>query len=841
MYTQCPDCQTAFRVTAEVLQKAAGRVRCGGCGNAFSAIDFLSESLPNSVSPAGSDSAVSASIEGLDEKSKELLQTLDELAGPKNVRIEDTGIEWRVLADNEDSESEDEDIVFEDSSVVEAISQDSDPLADSGAQTSLNLQQLVDGEMPVNERRYDDNTPLPDNFDDEENIPYSAPVEPEQRRADDDPDDSTEFDTHQIDLAMSADEDWAELLDADDDADNMPIVSAEAGEERENHQEQTDSSDSPLTTELDDANAPQTANDSALLPELAAELAGDLSDTSRTARSEIPLEVEEELAAIHSELAAGAAMISRGPAMPPTRKTDDDHTIDSTGGLGSEQLSDDVESAIELSLDDAEPDADIDTDVTDEPAADQIVGKPGDEGETAIDLSLDDSDGTDGEGGADVDMYLDDTDDVDEEADTGVIDLSEELDDEEFDFEDELTPDEEANIVEKLRESTGAFQKQIEAARAALERGEAAEYSEPVYDLDDEAEDEPKEISDDRSSNDDTQVNDTLDDRHDEDAADAPSSLETIDESADGDDSEEDVAHTLEDETDLELEDSEEDGTRDESDSDDDERDAEDDGELAAASVAKDTAQTADDILSQTMIQAGIDPSQLDSENAETIIMEGEFVRSALDEQQLAEESEALAQISDGDSLIDTYMLNKGKVRGGRRRSDPAGYAMIAGIVVLIALLAVQFMHASRSDFATYGAFNQTVGPVYRALGRPVTPEWDVKGWRFETTNGSVDEEQQVLTIVSAIGNASNKPLPYPLVHVSLTDRWEEIIGSKVLEPSEYLAGDLDPRKPVAPNDRFQAVIAIESPSAEATGFKLNVCYRTTPGRVRCATEDFKN
>ncbi|MFQ5610319.1 MAG: MJ0042-type zinc finger domain-containing protein, partial [Woeseiaceae bacterium] len=44
MFTQCPDCGTAFRVTAEVLRKAGGKVRCGGCGNAFNALAYLSES-----------------------------------------------------------------------------------------------------------------------------------------------------------------------------------------------------------------------------------------------------------------------------------------------------------------------------------------------------------------------------------------------------------------------------------------------------------------------------------------------------------------------------------------------------------------------------------------------------------------------------------------------------------------------------------------------------------------------------------------------------------------------------------------------------------------------------
>ena len=46
MYTQCPECSTAFRVTADVLKQAAGKVRCGGCGNAFNALEYLSESMP---------------------------------------------------------------------------------------------------------------------------------------------------------------------------------------------------------------------------------------------------------------------------------------------------------------------------------------------------------------------------------------------------------------------------------------------------------------------------------------------------------------------------------------------------------------------------------------------------------------------------------------------------------------------------------------------------------------------------------------------------------------------------------------------------------------------------
>jgi hypothetical protein len=238
------------------------------------------------------------------------------------------------------------------------------------------------------------------------------------------------------------------------------------------------------------------------------------------------------------------------------------------------------------------------------------------------------------------------------------------------------------------------------------------------------------------------------------------------------------------------------------------------------------------------------DPGDLFDENSadvETIIMEGDVVRGAMErEREKEKRAQALARFDNAGNLNDTYAANRA-VRGGSRSTDPVGYGMITGSTLLVLLLLVQVVHAYREELSTYDLFNQTFGPIYRMLGSPVTPEWDIKGWQFEATNGSVAEGEDVLTIFSRIGNRSEQPLPYPLVHVSLTDRWEEIIGSRVLEPNEYLAGDLDPSKPVVPGDNFTAVITVEEPSVDATGFKVNVCYRVSPGRVRCATEDFKN
>lgn len=218
----------------------------------------------------------------------------------------------------------------------------------------------------------------------------------------------------------------------------------------------------------------------------------------------------------------------------------------------------------------------------------------------------------------------------------------------------------------------------------------------------------------------------------------------------------------------------------------------------------------------------------------ETIIMEGDFVRSALEDEKLAADAEAASDlIGRAKSTFAGYMP-------AAAQSGDLRYGVVAALVVLVLLLVVQAMHQSREALATFPAFHDAAGPIYRALGQPLQPAWDITGWRFEATKGSTNEGDSELTIYSRIGNKSDTPLPYPLIGISLTDRFEETIGSRILDPADYLPTDLDPRKLVQPGNTFNAVLSIQSPSEDATGFKLNVCYRLSAGQLRCAIEDFK-
>ena len=237
MYTQCPDCSTAFRVTADVLKQAAGKVRCGGCGIAFNALEYLSEAdagssrrrrnprspvpelTPEPLATKGAPMAISA------EQSAALLKTLDELAG-SDIRIEDTGVEWRVLDDDDDDELRADDAAAA-LGVDELLDESPTPVDQFLTKTP---NQIEAGEIfeesanapaqtPVEELRFDDNTPLPDDFD----LDDASSYRPEAAAAAGaavgahsettlDAEHPRDVDDSPVDIALGDPDEWADIL-----------------------------------------------------------------------------------------------------------------------------------------------------------------------------------------------------------------------------------------------------------------------------------------------------------------------------------------------------------------------------------------------------------------------------------------------------------------------------------------------------------------------------------------------------------------------------------------------------------------------------------------------------
>jgi predicted Zn finger-like uncharacterized protein len=709
MYTQCPECATAFRVTAEVLKQAAGKVRCGGCGIAFNALDYLSEQKPSATPQPAADGTVpeltpdpgelkaGAPPKTISaEQSAALLKTLDELAG-SDIRIEDTGVEWRVLDDNEAEdvdlppETDLADALDDTGSMKWFIDESPTPVdehlsAEPGKMDAPEIFEEPAATTGGNELRFDDDTPLPDDFDfDSEPAPETKPVI-ESR------DDPADLEAAQVDLALGDPEDWEELLGE--------VVEPEIEDE-------TPESDAveALVDEVPSLRDDNTGEEP--LPDVDAQFAIqaeamgiDLSGIHEQVGQPESGEDRLEDSSIDDDLIAAAFEAEEAEARSEQEEPDEYHPDPDLEIEDEDSVEEFLEEMVEEADEDDAEDIEFELEYDDEDLAEardkELVISTDEDEKLAAELGLDDV------------------------RDDGELDVPEPL-------------------IPPLSEEEQTVNMMIDQDLLAIA------------------------VQDDEGF------------------------ASTIVQKQSGDDVPAKV--------DVEQD------------------EVPDDDELAAATGT-------------------------DSPLFETIIMEGEFIRDANEEEKLEE-----ARKKTGDPNLKSAAA--ARIEAPAKKDEPAprepiNYNMVAGLAGLGLLLLLQALHQHREALATYPVFSSSVGSIYRMIGRPVTPAWDISGWRFEATKGSTDDDDEVLTIYSRVGNKSAEPLPYPLISVSLTDRFEDIIGSKVLEPGDYLAENLDTRQPVEPGDTFSAVISIAAPDAKATGFKLNVCYRQPGGQLKCAIDDFK-
>ncbi|NIV17148.1 MAG: DUF3426 domain-containing protein [Woeseiaceae bacterium] len=695
MYTQCPECSVAFRVTAEVLKQAAGKVRCGGCGSAFNALEHLSETKPKAplkreaepqLPELKPDEPVELEADTPPEsisaeQSAALLKTLDELAG-SDIRIEDTGVEWRVL--DKDVEQEPQ----------AKPAKESDPAADTGSLKFFIQDDEPEGEeqaakSAIEDMRFDDDTPLPEDFD------LDAPAAPAVRAAVK-AEPVAHIEEAPVDLELGEPEEWQDLLGEVEEPEQEP--------EAEPEPDGATDEDVPvddivvLSDAVDDEPADEPLDMDTQFALQAEAMGIDLSGTHAIDASEedsgaefgdeeSETTIDDDLIAAAFETEAAAKSMAKAEEL----------------ALPEEQ------EEIELEFADEEEEPAEETSEDEEPAEEEAEAEAFEE-EIALAAR-------DGEAYTDASL-VEELDDIDKI----------ELDDEVI---DEITQEKPEFDIPEMSEEEKTINMMIDQDLLAIAVEDDDGFASTIVQIqpDDKVE---KEIEDNRE---------------------------------------------VEEEPETETE------------------------------------------------------AEAPAQGFETIIMEGDIVRGQHD----AKRSEKNRRLGDAMKAKRAEEDRK-KLEASKRPS----LGMVAGLGGLALLLLLQVVHQSRESLATIPAFSDAIGPVYRMLGKPVTPSWDITGWTIEATTGSTDETEELLTIYSRIANKSDTALPYPLVHVSLTDRFEEIIGSRVLQPAEYLASDLDPRDPVLAGNTFNAVIAIESPAPESTGYKLSVCYRLTGGQLSCAIEDFK-
>jgi predicted Zn finger-like uncharacterized protein len=175
-------------------------------------------------------------------------------------------------------------------------------------------------------------------------------------------------------------------------------------------------------------------------------------------------------------------------------------------------------------------------------------------------------------------------------------------------------------------------------------------------------------------------------------------------------------------------------------------------------------------------------------------------------------------------------------VRPRRRRASPFALtpqeskrAFVPWLIAVIAsalLLIVQVVHQNREWLAAH----TPLGGALRAPPANLTAyqlrQWGVTG---------EPSAEGTLRVRASILNTAAQLEPYPLLRVTLANRFGGSIGTRDFEPFEYLGRPI--AKLLAPGERVDATMDILDPGKSAEGFEIDVCLRGADKKISCAND----
>ena len=169
------------------------------------------------------------------------------------------------------------------------------------------------------------------------------------------------------------------------------------------------------------------------------------------------------------------------------------------------------------------------------------------------------------------------------------------------------------------------------------------------------------------------------------------------------------------------------------------------------------------------------------------------------------------------------------------------GSRWLAGSAVLGLLLVVQLVHANRHTLVRSPLLGPAIGGLYAAVGAQLSPAWDVNAYELRQWGAAADPDTSgTLRVRASVLNGADHAQPYPLLRLTLQDRFGSHVGSRDLEPREYLHGEPGSDQLLGAGQRIDAEIAIVDPGKDAVGFEIDVCLRGEAG-TKCASEQSRH
>jgi hypothetical protein len=156
------------------------------------------------------------------------------------------------------------------------------------------------------------------------------------------------------------------------------------------------------------------------------------------------------------------------------------------------------------------------------------------------------------------------------------------------------------------------------------------------------------------------------------------------------------------------------------------------------------------------------------------------------------------------------------------------------GSAALLALLLIaQLIHGNRDWLATHAPLRGPLRSLYAAFGVAVATPANLSAYQLRQWGVTGDPSASgTLRVRASILNTAAQLQPYPLLRVTLANRFGTKIGTRDFEPAEYMGKPMV--RMLAPGERADATLDIVDPGKDAEGFEIDVCVRGADQKVLC-------
>ncbi len=175
-----------------------------------------------------------------------------------------------------------------------------------------------------------------------------------------------------------------------------------------------------------------------------------------------------------------------------------------------------------------------------------------------------------------------------------------------------------------------------------------------------------------------------------------------------------------------------------------------------------------------------------------------------------------------------------------RQRRVMLGWSVASGVLAFT--LVLQLIHFNRHSLVRNAAIGPALAGVYGTFGGELTPDWNLQAYELRQYGAAADADAQgTLRVRASLLNGAVHAQPYPVLRLTLQDRFGGQVGRRDLQPREYLHTAPSRNALIGAGQRIDADIAIMDPGNDAVGFEIDVCLPASAQGLACAGEAGRN